>query len=230
MRLALLISLVSMLSFAESHRNGNLQSPNGEHVVMNQGNDLKEQFKAEYQNARKDKGGCLWREGDWKRAEKDPQYQALMDRICEAEGIAMELANKDRKKYCKNPLILDQRLAFVSRLNAIRVIKEGGVRHSNPHNGWYQGLPQKWFKDYFPVAAKVIRFERENMWGMGGGSAESISAGSLAGQAATSWIKSPGHHAPMVDCDNRYAGVGFMYDPKRNEWLGFMSFGELGSK
>jgi uncharacterized protein YkwD len=62
---------------------------------------------------------------------------------------------------------------------------------------------------------------------MGGGDAQKINAGTLANQATTSWIHSPGHHAPMVDCNNRYAGVGFRYDPKRNEWLGFMSFGEL---
>jgi len=185
-----------------------------------------EDFKAEYQNAKKDEGGCLWREEDWERAGKDNSYKALMNRICEAETMAMEIANKDRKKHCKNSLILDQRLAYVSRLNAIRVIKEGGVRHSNPHNGWYKGLPQKWLKDFFPATSKVMRFERENMWGMGGDGADQINAASLASQAATSWIKSPGHHAPMIDCENRYAGVGFMYDPKRNEWLGFMSFGE----
>lgn len=113
-----------------------------------------EEFKTEYQNAKKDEGGCLWRDQDWERADTDASYKTLMNRICEAETIAMEIANKDRKKYCKNPLLLDQRLAYVSRLNAIRVIKEGGVRHSNPHNGWYKGLPQKWLKDFFQQPLK----------------------------------------------------------------------------
>jgi len=201
-----------------------------EHGSSNQSgsksNTLMDEFRAEYQKAKKDEGGCLWRNEDWEKAQTDNNYKALMNRICEAESIAMDIANKDRKRYCKNPLILDQRLAYVSRLNALRTIKEGGVRHPNPHNGWYKGIPQKWLKDLFPVAAKVMRFERENMWGMGGGGAASINAASLASQAATSWIKSPGHHAPMIDCENRYAGIGFMYDSKRNEWLGFMSFGE----
>ena len=190
------------------------------------GTTMMDDFRTEYQKAKKDEGGCLWRNEDWERASREDNYKNLMNRICEAETIAMDIANKDRKKYCKNPLILDQRLAYVSRLNAIRTIREGGVRHSNPHNGWYQGIPQKWLKDFFPAASKVMRFERENMWGMGGGGAATMNAASLANQAATSWIKSPGHHAPMIDCENRYAGVGFMYDPKRNEWLGFMSFGE----
>ncbi len=224
------IMMLTSILFADDHtlsKQSDTSKPRA--TALSQGQTLMEDFNREYESARKDKGGCLWREEDWKKAEGDSEYGKLMDRICEAENIAMDLANKDRKRFCKNPLILDQRLAYVSRLNSLRVIKEGGVRHPNPHNGWYAGQPQKWFQDFFPAAAKVIKFERENMWGMGGGDAQKINAGTLANQATTSWIHSPGHHAPMIDCNNRYAGVGFMYAPKRNEWLGFMSFGELAT-
>ena len=202
------------------------KNPAGGHAVTS---DLTPQQKAkeEYEKARKDQGGCLWRDEDWKKSETDADYKALMDRICQAEAIAIEKTNQDRKKYCKNPLILDQRLSYVSRLNAIRLIREGGVRNSNPHSAWYQGLPQKWFKDFFPAASSVMKFERENMWGMGGGpQLQSMASDRLASQAVSSWIHSSGHHAPMIDCNNRYVGVGFSYDPKRSEWLGFMSFAE----
>lgn len=213
--------------FAENHATENTRSTSQiKRPIASGGNSAIDDFKNEYQNAKKDDGGCLWRNEDWKRAEADQDYKGLMDKICKAEKITMELANKDRKRYCPNPLVLDQRLAYVSRLNAIRLIKEGGMSHPNPHSAWYQGLPQKWFKELFPAAAKIIRFERENMFGFGGGGVKSLSAENLAGKAATSWIHSPGHHAPMIDCNNRYAGVGIMFDAKRSEWDAYMSFGE----
>lgn len=186
-----------------------------------------EKSKQEYAQSKQDKGGCLWREEDWKKAETDMEFKNQMDRICEAEKLVIEKTNQDRSRYCKEPLKIDQRLSYVSRLNAIRLIKEGGVRHPNPHSAWYQGQPQRWFKDFFPAAAQVMTFERENMWGMGGGpDLKNIQSDRLASQATSSWIHSPGHHAPMVDCNNRYVGVGFFYDSNRSEWVGYMSFAE----
>lgn len=225
--LGLFLLLLNLDSFAENHINEGFKSTLSiKRPLASATNYVSDDFKSEYENAKKDAGGCLWSQEEWRKTETDQGYKSLMDKICKAEKTTMELANKDRKRYCPKPLILDQRLAYVSRLNAIRLIKEGGMAHPNPHSAWYKGLPQKWFKDQFPAAAKVIRFERENMFGFGGGGVNSITAESLASKAATSWIHSPGHHAPMVDCNNRYAGVGFMFDAKRSEWVAYMSFGE----
>ena len=225
--LGLFLLLLNLNSFAENHGNERSNTPLAvKRPIASTANSVTDDFESEYEKAKKDEGGCLWREEDWRRSEKDQDYKHLMDKICRAEKITMELANRDRKRYCPKPLILDQRLAYISRLNAIRLIKEGGMANSNPHSAWYKGLPQKWFKDQFPAAAKVIRFERENMFGYGGGGVKSITAESLASKTATAWIHSPGHHAPMIDCNNRYAGVGIMFDAKRSEWDAYMSFGE----
>jgi len=148
--LGLFLLLLNLNSFAENHGNERSNTPLAvKRPIASTPNSVSDDFKSEYENAKKDDGGCLWREQDWRRSETDQDYKHLMDKICRAEKITMDLANKDRKRYCPKPLILDQRLAYISRLNAIRLIKEGGMGHPNPHSAWYKGLPQKWFKGQF---------------------------------------------------------------------------------
>ena len=221
------ILLIANFGLGENHVNPSFSTHTNSPHATAVASTIQEKADEEYANAKQDKGGCLWREEDWQRSERDPSFKEQMDRICEAEKIAIDKTNQDRTKHCKNPLKLDQRLSYVSRLNSIRLLKAGGVKHPNPHSAWQQKLPQKWFKEYFPAAAQLMKFERENMWGMGGGPhLKNMAAGQLAAQAVSSWIHSPGHHAPMIDCNNRFVGVGFFYDPDRSEWVGYMSFAE----
>lgn len=233
----LLTSITIASAFAVPHEANNNPGASGSlrstqeatPILLTARQKVVEEYKEELTKQKKDSKGCMWRPEDFAKAEKNPDFQKRMEKICEAEKLAFDKANAIRRAFCKDDLILDQRLAYVSRQNAIRYIGASDNDRADAHAAWKASTVQNWFADFFPAAKKVIKFERENFGMTGGTISGSYTADKIASDIVGMWRDSGGHKAPIIHCGNRYAGVGIYFDEKRNEWISYMSFGELQS-
>ncbi len=190
------------------------------HTVRHTSGKIIEDYHAELEAKNRSVGGCLWTAQDHATAARNPTYAQHMATICEAEKRALEVANADRKQYCSEPLIWEPRLSFISRQNAIAYLNEGGAAHKR----WYDGTVQGWLRDWFPAANRVMAFDKENY---AGGDGQPLDKTSLPAFIVGMWIGSGGHHAPIIDCSNRYAGIGIQYNPATRHWVSYMSFAKL---
>ncbi len=123
------------------------------------------------------------------------------------EQQVFALANEERKKVGKPPLLWDDALAQAARSHSQNMGKRHFFSHRDPRLG---GLVQRLRRFRIPWGMCG-----ENIW-MGTGSEEDLPT--IAREAISGWMNSPGHRANILNTSFTHLGVGAYYDPQRGAY------------
>ncbi len=121
------------------------------------------------------------------------------------EQQVFALANQERRKVGKRPLLWDDALAGAARSHSQNMGERNFFSHEDPRLG---GLLQRLRR--FRISWGMCG---ENIWmNQGTDSEEDLSA--IARKAISSWMSSPGHRANILSTSFTHLGVGAYYNPQ----------------
>ncbi len=121
------------------------------------------------------------------------------------EQQVFALANQERRKVGKRPLLWDEVLAQAARFHSQNMGERNFFSHEDPRLG---GIGQRLQRFRIPWSLCG-----ENIYMIQGTDSEKdLSA--IARKAISRWMSSPGHRANILNNSFTYLGVGAYYDPQ----------------